>query len=76
MSEWNRVGVIERARCNVPCDFRDGISRDEFSTIAYNVKKRMTRVRKIEIDETRIRGLAESHSGRSTWWFIVDFNNL
>lgn len=35
----------------------------------------MTRIRQIEVDDARIKGLAESHTGRTTWWFTVDFNN-
>lgn len=40
MVEYNRLNMIERNRRQVPCYFKDGISRDEFSSIAYNVAKK------------------------------------
>ena len=75
MIEYNRLNTIESRRRQMPCAFKDGISEKEFDSIAHSVADEMERVRQITINGAIIKGLAESHSGRTTWWFTVDFNN-
>jgi ribosomal protein L37AE/L43A len=63
-------------RPHMPCDFSEGISRDDFKTFAFDAVSTI-KGKKIEIsiDEAIIRGLVQSNTGLSTWMFSVDFND-
>lgn len=64
----------ERDRRNCECRFSNGITEDEFSTMAYRIAKRIRRLR-ISVKGPRIVGDVESQSGISTWSFEIDFND-
>lgn len=62
-------------RKNTPCEFSDGLSRDEFEEIAVKVCKKIKRVKKATVEGPFVYGEVESKSGLSTWSFCVDFND-
>lgn len=65
----------ERKRKSIPCDFTEGISKEEFESIARQSGKRIKRLSALTIDGTVVRGTVQSQSGISEWTFTVDFND-
>ena len=62
-------------RKNTPCNFEDGISKEEFSQLAINICKKIKRVKNVSVRGPFIYGEVKSQSGLSTWGFFVDFND-
>lgn len=63
-------------RPNMPCDFNEGISKNDLQIFAVNAVKTV-KGKKIEITvkEAVVKGIVQSNSGLSTWMFRVDFND-
>ncbi len=59
----------------VPCSFSDGISKYEFSRIVKNSIKKNDRIAEIKIFDAKIYGLILSQTGKTSWRFILDFND-
>lgn len=74
-AERSRLEKIEKIRRSVPCNFNEGISYDEFCQIVNKAKKRIKRIKNIQIDGATVLCTAESQTGYSTWDFYVDFND-
>lgn len=73
--ESARLADVSEKRENTPCRFVDGITYEDFSDIAYRVKKRIKRIINISISGAVIYCTVESQTGYSNWEFSVDFNN-
>lgn len=65
----------ERQRRNTPCNFDNGISKEEFITIAESVCKPIKRITKFSIEGPIIKATVRSQSGISDWKFSIDFND-
>lgn len=66
---------IDAKRRSAICRFKDGITYDEFSDIAYKSSKRIKRIKEITINGAAVFCTVESQTGYSVWEFNVDFNN-
>lgn len=71
MSEEN----VRQERKKVPCKFVDGISYEEFCSIAKDVAHKMERIVEIEIIGLQIYCTVESITRKTDWSFSVDFND-
>jgi hypothetical protein len=74
-AESNRVANISEKRKNTPCKFKDGITYEEFSSIAYKAGKRIKRIKETLIVDAVVYCTVESQRGCSVWYFHVDFND-
>lgn len=70
-SEENPVARRE----DIQCEFLDGISREEFESIALKAGKKIKRLSNISVDGPLVYGTVQSQSGISEWTFTIDFNN-
>ena len=73
--EWARKRNVDSERKNMPCLFNDGISQENFETLAQTAATRIKRIRSISVHGTTVYATVESQSGLSYWNFNVDFNN-
>lgn len=73
--EQNRRTKINNARKSVVCNFEEGISLEEFNTIAKKVAKKIKRIKNIDIDNGNITCSVISQTGSTEWEFNVDFND-
>jgi hypothetical protein len=71
----DRTSSINKAREDMPCFFWDGLSFEEFESMAIKVGKRLKRVENIKVNAGIVCGQIESQSGISHSDFIVDFND-
>lgn len=62
-------------REKMPCKFDEGITYHEFEQIAKNVAKQFQRIKEVTVGNGKIFCEVESLTGRSEWYFSVDFNN-
>lgn len=81
LSEWSvkkaeefREENVWQERKNVPCKFQDGISYEEFCSIANDVANKMERIINVEVINLMIYCDVESITGKTNWSFSVDFN--
>ena len=59
----------------VPCCFADGISKYDFQKIVKKVVKKYDRIEEIKVFDAKVYGLVRSRTGKTTWRFILDFND-
>ena len=67
--------IKELDRKGTPCNFDNGISKDEFNEIVEKELKAIKRINDFSINDTVIRARVRSQSGISEWRFTVDFND-
>ena len=65
----------ENRRRNTPCRFMDGITQEEFESIALYCAKRIKRVSEISVSGPIVLGIVQSQSGISEWSFKIDYND-
>lgn len=74
-SEWDRLSEVNNKRKNTHCYYEDGISYDEFVSIANKVGNKIKRVKEVNVNDLIIYCSVESQTGYSNWDFNVDFND-
>lgn len=74
-AESTRRDDIDTKRKNTPCKFKDGLTYEDFSTIAHKAGKRIKRIKDVTIIGTVIYCTVESQTGYSDWDFREDFND-
>lgn len=74
-NERNRRTKVNAKRKAMPCYFEDGISVNEFTSIANRCGKKIKRIRKVDVEGPIVYCVAESQSGYSEWEFKLDFND-
>ena len=67
--------AFENIRKQTPCRFNDGISQQEFETMALKIGRRIKRITDIWIYGATVYCTVESQRHISEWNFSVDFNN-
>lgn len=65
----------ERIRKNIPCNFSDGISKEQFEIIAKRAGKHIRRLTDLTVDGPVVSGTVQTNSGISEWYFKADFND-
>ena len=71
----NRNIEVYSSDSYIPCCFTDGISKYDFQKIVKRVVKKYDRIEEMKIFDAKVYGLVRSHTGKSTWRFILDFND-
>lgn len=66
----------EARRINSQCKFLDGISEDEFKSIAIHSGKGIKRLSEVSVEGPIVYGTVQSQSGISEWYFKIDFNDF
>ena len=74
--KWREAEEKEKRRRNTPCSFLDGISEEEFQSIAIHSGKGIRRLTKITVKGPIVYGTVKSQSGISEWYFKIDFNDF
>lgn len=74
-TEYKRKSAVNQKRKDMPCFFCDGITREEFASIAKEVANGINRISKVSVKGAVIWCTVESQTGYSDWDFNVDFNN-
>ncbi len=65
----------EQRRKNTPCQFNNGISREEFNRVVKKSCKSVKRISKFTTEGPIIHATVLSQSGISEWHFSIDFND-
>lgn len=65
----------ERIRKNTPCNFIDGISKEQFEIIARQAGKHIRRLKDLSVDGPVVSGTVQTNSGLNEWYFEADFND-
>lgn len=73
--EQNRKSQINDIRQSVICNFEEGISLEEFYTIARKTAKEIKRIKNVDIDNGIITCKVVSQTGSTEWTFSADFND-
>lgn len=66
----------EERRIFFQCKFLDGISEDEFKSIAIHSGKGIKRLSEVSVEGPIVYGTVKSHSGLSEWYFKIDYNDF
>lgn len=74
-NEWQRKLNVNAERLRIPCSYDDGISFEEFESIAHQAKSRLRRITSLSINNGIVYCTVESQSGATDWDFRVDFND-
>lgn len=74
-AESARRDDVNTKRKNTICHFKDGLTYEDFSSIAHKVAKRIRRIKTINVQGPVIYCTVESQTGYSDWDFKVDFND-
>lgn len=75
IAERERQRFVDKKRKETPCYFKDGITQDEFATLAETVAAKINRVVSVEVIGATVYGVANSQTGQTEWKFNVDFND-
>lgn len=65
----------EKIRKNTPCNFCDGISKEQFEIIARQAGKQIRRLTDLTVDGPVVSGTVQTNSGINEWYFKADFND-
>lgn len=65
----------ERTRRNIPCNFNEYLSSNDFESIVHQECNRIRRVTTVQVTGCFIYGEFVSHSGLSRYSFEIDFND-
>ena len=60
---------------SIPCSFEDGISKYDFQQIVKKSVKKCYRIEELKVFDAKVYGLIRSQTGKTTWRFIIDFND-
>ena len=74
-NEWQRKLNVNAERLRIQCSYADGISFEEFESIAYQAKSRLQRITSLRINNGIVYCTVVSQSGATDWDFRVDFND-
>lgn len=75
LNENNRIREVNSVRREMPCSYNDGLSREDFVSIAERCAKKIKRIKDVRVNRGMIICTVVSQTGISSWNFDVDFNN-
>ena len=74
--ETREAREIEEQRKNTRCSFLNGISVNEFKSMAIRSGKGIKRISKVSVEGPIVYGTVQSLSGKSEWHFKIDYNDF
>ncbi len=74
--ERERQRAKEKQRCETPCEYNDGFSKEEFEEIAHNCAKKIRRIKWCTVYDLVVLCRVTSQSGITDWSFVLDFRDF